>query len=496
MKKPKVKCPLCMTKMKLEGDVKVCPECGYRLCDHKEDGDDIFNNEDHTHANYVTTSKYEDPYSYGEKPSAQGRYTDSAGRGSSSGTSLTTRPTTTQKTFQTKTYREYKKAEQRNPVIKVVRIFFSIYFVMMFLSVIFTIVSKSSISNFIEDLSDNITSVKFPTAAENDLIPAFLEEVFQKSLDEITEEELASIYRIETLYDDYDNSYNVYFSSNTDMDILSPVRIENAYMNTAQLSLLSDIRILCIPGIKLNPGDLDGMTQVSYLQCANSVDELLEIVPLPSQIQQLDLGKMASIGEFDPPMVHLDMTSIGKFENLYGLYLDVDELKNPEAIGKLANLNFLQINCPDMADLDFLRSLESLSQLHIFSEKMYDISFLENMPVLSVLWLEGGCYTTLSPLQNHSALRELYIYDNSELADFSIIATLPNLSSLELINLQISDLSFASRLTGLQNLGLYYCPVTDLSPLSSLPELQNVTVMGCDIQNDGGLSEDVLEIYE
>ena len=118
------------------------------------------------------------------------------------------------------------------------------------------------------------------------------------------------------------------------------------------------------------------------------------------------------------------------------------------------------------------------------------------MPVLSVLWLEGGCYTTLSPLQNHSALRELYIYDNSELADFSIIATLPNLSSLELINLQISDLSFASRLTGLQNLGLYYCPVTDLSPLSSLPELQNVTVMGCDIQNDGGLSEDVLEIYE
>lgn len=460
-----------MTKMKLEGDVKVCPECGYRLCDHKEDGDDLFNNEDHTHSNYVTTSKYADPYSYGEK-------------------------TSTQKSFQTQTYREYKKAEQKNPVIKVVRIFFSIYFVMMFLSIIFTIVSKSSISNFIEDISDSITSVKLPSTAENDLIPAFLEEVFQKSLDEITAKERASIYRIETLYDGYDNSYNVYFSSNTDMDILSPVHIENAFVNTAQLSLLSEVRILRLPGIKLNPGDLDEMTQLSYLQCANSVDELLEIVPVPSQIQQLDLGKMASIGEFDPPQVHLDMSNIGEFENLYGLYLDVDEVKNPEAIGKLLNLNFLQINCPDMADFHFLRSLENLYQLRIFSEKMYDISFLENMPVLSVLWLEGGCYTTLSPLQNHSTLQELYILNNPELTDFSAIGTLPNLSSLELINLKISDLSFASRLAGLQNLGLYYCPVTDLSPLSSLPELQHVTVMGCDIENDGGLSEDVLAIYE
>ena len=92
-----------MTKMKLEGDVKVCPECGYRLCDHKEDGDDLFNNEDHTHSNYVTTSKYEDPYSYGEKPSAEVRETETTKKRTSADKNLTTRPATTQKAFHTKT---------------------------------------------------------------------------------------------------------------------------------------------------------------------------------------------------------------------------------------------------------------------------------------------------------------------------------------------------------------------------------------------------------
>lgn len=48
-------CPVCMTKMKLhpDGHTLICPECGYKLCDHSYTDRNLFS-EDHYHSDYVT----------------------------------------------------------------------------------------------------------------------------------------------------------------------------------------------------------------------------------------------------------------------------------------------------------------------------------------------------------------------------------------------------------------------------------------------------------
>lgn len=54
----KNRCPVCMTKMKIhpDGHTLLCPECGYKLCDHSYTDRDLFS-EEHYHSDYVTYNK-------------------------------------------------------------------------------------------------------------------------------------------------------------------------------------------------------------------------------------------------------------------------------------------------------------------------------------------------------------------------------------------------------------------------------------------------------
>jgi len=48
-------CPVCMTRMRLhqDGHTKVCPECGYKLCDHTYMDRELFDT-DHSHNDYIS----------------------------------------------------------------------------------------------------------------------------------------------------------------------------------------------------------------------------------------------------------------------------------------------------------------------------------------------------------------------------------------------------------------------------------------------------------
>ena len=48
-------CPVCFTKMRTQSNVLVCPECGYKLCDHSYTYHDSYSTE-HTHTPEYTTS--------------------------------------------------------------------------------------------------------------------------------------------------------------------------------------------------------------------------------------------------------------------------------------------------------------------------------------------------------------------------------------------------------------------------------------------------------
>lgn len=57
MREKKNTCPVCFTKMHTQNNVLVCPECGYKLCDHSYAYHDSYSTE-HTHTpEYTTASK-------------------------------------------------------------------------------------------------------------------------------------------------------------------------------------------------------------------------------------------------------------------------------------------------------------------------------------------------------------------------------------------------------------------------------------------------------
>ena len=64
-------CPVCMTKMNLhsDGHTLICPECGYKLCDHSYTDRSLFS-EDHYHSDYVTYNK-PTPSSVSPRPTPQ-----------------------------------------------------------------------------------------------------------------------------------------------------------------------------------------------------------------------------------------------------------------------------------------------------------------------------------------------------------------------------------------------------------------------------------------
>ena len=63
-------CPVCFTKMRTQNNVLVCPECGYKLCDHSYTYHDSYSTE-HTHMpDYTTVYKTNNSTSTGTPASA------------------------------------------------------------------------------------------------------------------------------------------------------------------------------------------------------------------------------------------------------------------------------------------------------------------------------------------------------------------------------------------------------------------------------------------
>lgn len=54
MSEKKNTCPICFTKMRTQNNVLICPECGYKLCDHSYTYHDSYSTE-HTHTPDYTT---------------------------------------------------------------------------------------------------------------------------------------------------------------------------------------------------------------------------------------------------------------------------------------------------------------------------------------------------------------------------------------------------------------------------------------------------------
>lgn len=82
MAEDKSKCPVCMTRMVMNGHTLECPTCGYKYCDHSYEDRDLYDT-DHSHSDYVTYTEKTSSTSNWQNENSGGQYTGAAGQSTS-----------------------------------------------------------------------------------------------------------------------------------------------------------------------------------------------------------------------------------------------------------------------------------------------------------------------------------------------------------------------------------------------------------------------------
>lgn len=517
----KITCPVCMTKMRSIGHDLVCPECGYKYCGKTTP----YTYDGHDHNQYQTYSQ-KTTYTGGTQPAGGQRYQNTA-QGSpqtsqSSAPKYQNLPQNNQRSAQpSQTSGSSRQPKKASPG-KGIRIVFwlvmtniLITFAVPLLNLIFGILearnqefpnfqnlpSESAPYSQVSELpweTEPERTVDFsvldpfglddPSHRENTYLQQFVCSVFSKEIGEVTAEDCGSIRQLYFYPSSADGSLTVscVLQDGTYDEFTAPL----SAFDTSEFRAFYNIErldIAALDGLALNPGDLDGLNLLTSLICANSPEELADILP-PLQLISLTVCK---------PDSPLSLNGIEEFRNLTLLSVTAGMLEDADSLAKLQGLyNLTLSDMGYLSDFTFLSSLNNLRHLELNCPSLSDISFLQGTPqmtTLTVICSPG--LTDLSPLENCPLLDSLYLSEDTGIRDFAPIGKLTNLTQLFLSACGLEDLEW---ITGLEKLRALVIPdnkVTSLSPLSGLPELTQVYCFGNSITDYGDLDPDILNLY-
>lgn len=235
----------------------------------------------------------------------------------------------------------------------------------------------------------------------------------------------------------------------------------------SDLQYFTGLKRLNLEHAGLNPGDLEGLEELTEVSTSNSPEELASIIPKPQQITALGCYNLDTTGGIDA------------FENLERLYLKDSDLSEIGALGSLKHLKDLTIQDGDeITDFGVLGSLTELEHLTICSEGLKDISFLQNMGKLTELTIEDSAVLDLSPLAGATGLAGLCLKDNSDISDYSVLSGLAGLEHLELELGSQAAMPSAENWSQLKSLAVR--GTESISFLSALPQLQSLSIYGSD----------------
>lgn len=146
----------------------------------------------------------------------------------------------------------------------------------------------------------------------------------------------------------------------------------------------------------------------------------------------------------------------------------------------------------DISDLTSVEHLVNLMELDIsgtppWPSQISDLSPLASLSNLTTLNIEGRRIEDLSPLATMTNLTTLNLGFNW-ISDLSSLASLTNLTRLTLEGNVISDLSPLADLTSLRELNLAANQVSDLSPLANLKRLRKLNLAANQISDLSALA--------
>lgn len=358
-------CPVCYTKMRTVKKTLICPECGYKYCDHNRATENMFDNT-HTHEpNYTTytSAQTSTQYNTGSTPSSHSG-SISVSRNDSG-------------TITTKKRSNFK-------VLKIVIIIYILFNIIPFLvAVLFTIfgattdnsAEKEVSSSYSQDVEN--TTLASIDARDGDFFPELIKDLFHtSSWKTVTPEQFGSIVQLDILCDTegylyanaiaYDGNSHTFQSKHTDLNLSG---IE-AFYNLEMLTI-----------------DCPTATITN----AASIEKL-------HWMQILILHDNGNIQDF---------SFLNSLKDLYHLHLETPGLTDISFVENMPWLSTLIISdSARIADLTPLTTHESsLKNLQIsFDAETTDYTPLKELTNIEELWVNGNSYESYKELQKDIAL--------------------------------------------------------------------------------------------
>ena len=199
------------------------------------------------------------------------------------------------------------------------------------------------------------------------------------------------------------------------------------------------------------------------------------------------------------------MEDLRYMPNLQGLdvYGSEEVLWNADALSECVNMRRLSFRYAGLKDLNFAGSMSGLENLDVYGNEISDILILVDCPMLNQLDIRDNPVTAGLEEVLKAGKIEYLSMEDSQLADYSVLAQCSKLRSLNIQGWDEIDRQAISRLDWLENLSIHVdwndqvdrdsLELADLSFVSGLKRLQSLQLEGIrdakELQNIYGLKQ-------
>ena len=317
-------------------------------------------------------------------------------------------------------------------------------------------------------------TVSYRTTPESEAVKEFVENIFSKSIAEITENEYASIKYLKIYRQPTDSISNK--SSDTPWMFIYAKEVE-------EYGRAVNPETIKVKGTEsITEEDIQVFTGLESLDLSNDSD-----ISPAVKYDNVDFRNLKNLhyftGSSGESLINLPL--FDDIQNIYGLgsnYLGGEEyLTELKKFSKLKTLNVRSISKDFATDLTFLSSFPELEELsfQFSSGSTWDLAGLSSLTKLKSLRMDGfdTKFEHLNVLSGMPQLERISFYEVKDLKTLDFAKNMPNLKSLDIEYCPVINLNGLKDSISLTSLFLAHChDLKDVSALATLTSLKNLDI--------------------
>ncbi len=382
------------------------------------------------------------------------------------------------------------------------------------LIIVFGIINSIGASSVIEK-----ASYTYRSTPNSEPMIKFVEQVYNKALDNITDQDYGKLSYILVVRDcpadDWTNAskypwrFDYAFSVDEQGE---PIDMQTIYIESEASVEQRDLQVFTNivnanfgkygefiwDGVSYDSIDYQNLKKLQYYK-GNSFGELLDAFNAPATINGLSVKYMRTSDEVGDGisifsgLKHLtveyidnnsELAELAKLKTLESLNLerlDDDQKMDLAFLTSLIKLKSLKIETSSdvvLTNLDVFYGMPSIEKLDLTSlQQLKSIDFLNNMPKLKSLKLRDCPIIDIEPLRDSVVLTDLSLSYLNSLNDISVLPTIKNLRNLELSYVDVDEKAMPN-LTGLALLNTLTIDSEYSKAIFDMKQLKTLKLLG------------------